>query len=306
MAKNKVFLTVLLALVAGCAVLIGCAREGDDASESADNSKSVSDDPQGILELKPQFPTRQAPEEFPFLAPLNPEIETQIIADYRRYLGDEKGLFEVDAWIDLYCGTYNGYVAALMGGGFVIDKRFGPVHDNGWFSYANTNYPIVWKEGQVYEMSDARYRLGLPTDEDMKSIARYVDAKFIPTEKRPALEFLSPEIEKQILEDERDRTDSVHWPVWMGGYFGTYNGCVVVAMGETGLSPLPPTTVKIIIAGTLFEIPNRFFPSAWKEGQFYGLESAYELGLLTREDIRSIAYYYWHGLYIGYDYPTGM
>ena len=39
MAKNKVYVTVLLALLAGCAVLIGCAGEGD-VSKSVDNSMS--------------------------------------------------------------------------------------------------------------------------------------------------------------------------------------------------------------------------------------------------------------------------
>jgi len=54
MAKNKVFLTVLVALLAGCAVLIGCAGEGaGGVSKSVDNSMSVSDNSGGEIPGEP-------------------------------------------------------------------------------------------------------------------------------------------------------------------------------------------------------------------------------------------------------------
>ena len=244
----------------------------------------------------PQFPQGQPPEELPPLEPLSPEIEMQIIEDYRHYIGGEEGPFEGDVRIDMYCGTYKGYVAVVLDGDFEYEKVTG----YGTFAYANSNTVIIWKEGLFY---DNPYNLtydGLLSYDDMESMAAYNNSRAIPIEKRPALEFLNKETEKQILKDFEDITDKRNRPVSINAYYGTYNGCVVVKMGLNRGFQLP-MAVSIAVAETLFLLstPEAVF-SVWKKGQFYGLEDAYDLGLLTRDDIRSIAYYDWHQLYIIY------
>ena len=85
MAKNKVYLTVLVALLAGCAVLVGCAGEGAyDVPESVDNSMNVSDNPGG--EIPPEISVEstgddkekdreKAPYTPPFPEPPLPQVQ---------------------------------------------------------------------------------------------------------------------------------------------------------------------------------------------------------------------------------------
>ena len=73
---------------------------------------------------------------------------------------------------------------------------------------------------------------------------------------------------------------------WNGedGYYGTYNGAVVYING----GQLTMIT-KIEVAGEEFSWPNSFVIYAYKDGEFYDLETAYEKGILTKWNIKSIA-----------------
>ena len=70
------------------------------------------------------------------------------------------------------------------------------------------------------------------------------------------------------------------------GYYGTYNGWIVVTL-ESFIGGMP--TLGIInIAGFIFEIPNRLRTLVWQDGQFYDWKIAYDQGILSRHDIRKI------------------
>jgi len=72
-------------------------------------------------------------------------------------------------------------------------------------------------------------------------------------------------------------------------YFGTYNGCVVIAI-------LGDATVcdNITVADTVFGFPYSAAMLAWKQdektgsGHFYDVREAYDLGLLTKDDVENM------------------
>ena len=76
------------------------------------------------------------------------------------------------------------------------------------------------------------------------------------------------------------------------GYLGTYNGYSVYAE-EMG-SDLRPGNEKQMIGGVAFLLGDTYYATACKDGETHRLEEAYELGLLTVEDLEAIAYY-WYG-----------
>ena len=88
------------------------------------------------------------------------------------------------------------------------------------------------------------------------------------------------------------------------GYYGTYNGYAVVTMRlETGETLGGRMSLPVDIAGFEFMLNPNYHYMLWKDGQFagryfekfgenvwrsYGWTAAYELGLLSQDDIRQI------------------
>lgn len=74
---------------------------------------------------------------------------------------------------------------------------------------------------------------------------------------------------------------------WDGetGYYGTYQEDVVVYID---VGPLAMIT-EITVAGVKFSWPSSFVIRVYSEGEFSNLETAYEKGLVTQEDVSSIA-----------------
>lgn len=71
------------------------------------------------------------------------------------------------------------------------------------------------------------------------------------------------------------------------GYYGTYDGAVVFfGYGAT------MAVWKINVAGVEFQWNHGANLKVYKEGEFYSLEEAYELGLLTEKNIKSISKYH--------------
>ena len=65
-------------------------------------------------------------------------------------------------------------------------------------------------------------------------------------------------------------------------YYGTYSDCVVLDIGCRLL-------MRFTLAG--YEIEGLFVPglaTAWKDGEFYNLRAAYDMGLLSINDISEI------------------
>ena len=108
-------------------------------------------------------------------------------------------------------------------------------------------------------------------------------------------DFIDTEIETRIIYDYfnnlRDGNHDVHKidDVWIAGYYGTYNGGFAVIMGCSIPIPGPAVLRTTIIADIEFYYSSGFNIIIWKEGQFYGLQKAYDFGLLTQDDLLKIS-----------------
>ncbi|MCL2763168.1 MAG: hypothetical protein FWD36_08205 [Treponema sp.] len=74
-------------------------------------------------------------------------------------------------------------------------------------------------------------------------------------------------------------------------YYGTYNGAVAVMMGHKQ-AMYGMIITRVTVAGITFTYGDTNSISVWKEGLFYTLQSAYDFGLLTRDDLESISNWY--------------
>jgi hypothetical protein len=101
---------------------------------------------------------------------------------------------------------------------------------------------------------------------------------------------LDAETEKQILQDYFDTyvkpedTSATVNDIWIGRYCGTYNGVEAVKFFDSfwsagGLS-------GEVIAGLQFYYHKPIF--AWENGGLYRLRDAYDSGLFTDDDVKSI------------------
>ena len=101
---------------------------------------------------------------------------------------------------------------------------------------------------------------------------------------------LGAETERLILQDYADEFKSEHITVndiYISKYYGTYNGGIVLNIdGPWGY---PSVLYGEDIAGIWFYGSYGSIPFMWKNRRFYGLQEAYDLGLLTKTDLRSIA-----------------
>ena len=73
--------------------------------------------------------------------------------------------------------------------------------------------------------------------------------------------------------------------IYTSGYYGTHNGWIVVRI--TGLFPQPGVVMPLFIGG--IEFPHYHQTMVWKSSRIYELPEAYDLGLLTQNDLRNIA-----------------
>jgi len=190
MAKNKVFLMVLLALLAGFAVLIGCAEEGaDNVSKSVDNSMSVSDNPAGDLLTESEALAEVFDEiGLPILnAEIKRRIQQQLWDEFVQrveggYLaGIESGQITMENFFHIpkYYGTYNGYVVIVPTNlspmtmmwrevidGIVFQDSFSIVFT--WKGQRFTNI-VCWKDNTFYTMTEL-YEQGELTRKDLLTI----------------------------------------------------------------------------------------------------------------------------------------
>jgi hypothetical protein len=180
MAKNKIFLTVLVVFLASCAVLLGCAGEGaDGVSKSVDNGMSVSDNSGGEIPFEPVEVGGTGEGELPGPkeedVPLPPwEIGTfpglDVETEMRIYQGLWNPTYATYTRIEGYYGTYNNVVAIELntGGWAALCKQI--VAEDIVFVWSQSGHSIrAWKEGLFYNLQKA-YDLGLLTREDIQKI----------------------------------------------------------------------------------------------------------------------------------------
>ena len=110
------------------------------------------------------------------------------------------------------------------------------------------------------------------------------------------IDFNDTELGRQIRQDYLDELHSSGvWylldqtidDVWITSYYGIYNGSVPLMITNRGAG-YSGEVKTIVVADIKFTFGGNIM-SVWKEGEFYSLEEAYNLGFLTQEDLRGIA-----------------
>ena len=104
--------------------------------------------------------------------------------------------------------------------------------------------------------------------------------------------------ENPSLAEPKDPRDAWIRP-YLVGYYGTYNGCTAVMVEYGGYLD---AFMKKIIGDIEFVYSSSNTIKIWKEGLFYELQEAFDLGLIVKDDLESINYYFikyrygYHGL----------
>ena len=181
---------------------------------------------------------------------------------------------------------------------------------------------LLWKDDTFYHLQYA-YDQGLLTEEDIKNIAYYnnlrhfeptVSASPVPDGPTPGpTEFIPAPIEPaELSEDVWARIRNSYQYVVDGEfwkfislqnhtepydfhYYGTYQGYLAIFIRTT--SPYTMTQSDEEIDGILIDhrgnadwLHGRIY--LWQEDVFYQLKDAYNMGLISRDDLKSIAHYH--------------
>ena len=315
----KLVFVMLFCLAAVC----GCGSPGT-SQRPVDARSAPPEDPPNIPVI--------SPPEVDFN---NTELGKRIRQDFSNYEVDRVGYAYTDlnadnVFIIDYYGTYNDSVVVKMG-------RSGPPVELPDVIIGETILPkaispiMVWKDGRIYELHNA-YNQGLLTMENLRSIAYYIWGKELNLENHAGL--VRTSINGIILKylftyvqpyfPEAGFTD-----VQIENYYGSYKYIKTGAIDDISMTPsITNDHVAVMmsskydiyfdeehweetVAGTLFQYSNgnrillwKNYPDEWEHielaGSFYELQEAYDLGLLTDDDIRSIAYYHETGKTISY------
>ena len=67
--------------------------------------------------------------------------------------------------------------------------------------------------------------------------------------------------------------------------YGIYNGCVPVMFSQMSLDVM--TDIEVV--GIIFHYGSTNEIKVWKDGNFYSVQEAYDQGLLTREQVQTLA-----------------
>ena len=106
--------------------------------------------------------------------------------------------------------------------------------------------------------------------------------------KMPNIQEIDSETLLQIKQDYVKSTDGILADdVKVLEYCGTYDGCIVMMLSHKQAF-YSDVIVKTRVAGIAFQYSNANQLRVWKNGTFYTLEQAYEEGLLSRSNIRSV------------------
>ncbi|MCL2139527.1 MAG: hypothetical protein FWH41_08380 [Treponema sp.] len=147
---------------------------------------------------------------------------------------------------------------------------------------------ILWKDGQFYQLQDA-YSLSFLTWDDLRNLRAYFQ--------KGQWDGLSAEIELQMLQayfdnfdlykpkgrEPADRQPVNMEEVFVDSYLGSYNDCFIVRFADLYLSHWD-YSYDIIVADITYS-SSYILPLAWKSGQLYSLQEAYNLGFLTVDDL---------------------
>jgi len=108
-------------------------------------------------------------------------------------------------------------------------------------------------------------------------------------------ERIDVQLENQIRHDFASRNRVEFSDVYIPLYFGTYNKASAVLISFKG-ELFQPMIRRLVVGGIDFGYVGIPFIIVWHEGNFHQLSAAFELGLLSVENIEGIRYY-WEPFY---------
>ncbi len=228
-------------------------------------------------------------------------------------------------YVDYY-GTYQGYTAIRIYSMKIPGKDKEEVAGCTFYysGYSDNLFcrVVLWKDDTFYHLQYA-YDRGLITTEDIQSIAYYnnlrhfeptvsaspapdgptpVPTEFIPAPIDPAE--LSEDVWARIRNSYQYVVDGELWKFtslqnhtepYDFHYYGTYQGYLAIFIRTT--SPYPMKQSDEEIDGILIHhfgnadwLHGRIY--LWQEDVFYQLKDAYNMGLISRDDLKTIAYYH--------------
>ena len=219
---------------------------------------------------------------------LSEETETKIRQDYLDLhirLTNPDATID-DVWIRTYSGTFDGCVAVIMGDRFrqYITAIFTETIDGVLFVYPNSNMARAWKEGEFHRFQEA-YDMGLLVRDDLERIASIVSMSW-ETEKQVRQGYVETYVK---LYDSKATADRV----WIESNYTPFYPyrCIALMMWYGEDSGTDGKIRETYAAGELFRYDSEHRIIVWKEGSFCELWEAYDLGLLTKDDIKTIAKY---------------
>ena len=190
-----------------------------------------------------------------------------------------------DVSIIKYYGTYNGSVVVKIK--FIWMGELQAVTyetiDNITITFPTSNKALVWKDGNFCSLQEA-YDNGLLTKDDLERVAGIWPSLYWQTEKQIRQGYAD-----SFIDDPTATADGVWIEYSYGRYYNHPNGDTEVLMmwhkeqGTTG------AVREVYIVGVRFVYNSGYSITAWNQGSFYGLQGAYDLGLLTKGDIERIA-----------------
>jgi len=269
---------------------------------------------------------------------LSAETVWQIRQDYSNYEIARVGYAYPDITVDnvfilTYYGTYNNAVVVKMNRTQPSPAELPDLIIGETLLPNPISSIIVWKEGRIYELRNA-YDQGLLTMENMRIIAYYIWGREVNLESHAGLikgslnciintyllTYLKPYFPEAVFNDIQIVNYYGSYKYFEAGtedisfHARTYNDHVAVMMNskyDVYFDEYREETV----AGTLFQYSNENRILLWEinrdeweyiglTGRFYELQEAYDLGILTEDNIRSIAYYHETGKMISYNQPV--
>ena len=256
----------------------------------------------------PEQPPEKSLFEYEDIVPMSEEMKTQVLTlCYEKYVRDEYPEQTVaDLKIDYDMGNRNGnyvfifsdareykndpyrwecevvktYTQHFMSESYEINVGYS--HEDG--------RPMrVYNNGAVYGFAEA-FKDGILSEEDMEY---FLQCRWFVTEGERMQKRMDRSLENEIMEcflsDEYMDPEyyCCKYFTIIKYYLGIYSGCAVVGASE-GLETDGQNN-KWIIGNVVIQIDPNYPLFAYKNGQIYSLEDAYNAGLITKDDLLLIA-----------------
>jgi len=231
-------------------------------------------------------------KNYPLLEHLCDEIKKLIEKDYNSFtfIGASS-----KSRIEEYYGTYNGCIAVIFNDYFHSGSRPLGLVAGIRFQYDYGNRILAWKEGEFYILQKA-FDLGLLTGEDIETIAYYFHNGYVKNRELELFDSFDPSnfdliIHEPLSEEIKTQIRNViphSSEETQIQYYGIYNDAFVFRSLYENVYGISNCEIA---ADILFVYPNASL-YIFKAGKYYSLREAYYTGLISKNDLKNIAYYY--------------